>query len=120
MVALPVNRIRVWINTQDGTDPESTDVRIRHVDRLTAERTMTQMGMGTDQGLAIHMQTAWAWAALKREGIYTGPFDRFMAVDCLDLEDAGEEDVDPTEPGPITDSPSLSLSQSPEPELTTG
>lgn len=104
-MALPKMRIRIWLNPKDDGDPREVVADVRHVDRLTAERSLVALGAN---GLPLTMTTAWAWAALKRAGEYDGPFERFMHVDCLNLEPLDDEDdeIPPTEEPTGSPSPS--------------
>lgn len=106
---LPSTKYRVWLNPPEGdAEPLEVVADVRHVDRLTAERSMVPIGISMD--LPMNMTTAWAWAALKRSKDYAGPLERFLHVDCLGLEpvEDADDEVPPTEPAATTDSASSS------------
>lgn len=104
-MALPVIKLRVYVEPKGDGDPVEHVVVVKHADRLAAEVQLSGLGMQLD--LPQHMTTAWAWAALTREGVYSGPLARFMRTDCagFEVEDDEEATVDPTPPGLLTGSP---------------
>lgn len=109
MARLPKMGATIWIVREDGTEPGDDDgihVDIRHPDRLVAEVALQRLGMN-DADLAQTLTTAWAWAAAKREGHYTGDLAKFLHADVFDLamDDDEEESADPTPPARPGDSP---------------
>lgn len=111
-MALKLTRMHVYLAPQNGgQDPEEYDVEIRHVDRLRAELELSKSGATMELG--YHATAAMTWAALVREKHYDKPFAVFNQNDCLDFDQLGEEDVDPTPPrepiGSLSDSPTDSL-----------
>lgn len=80
----------------DGPEREVT-ATISHQDMMRAELTLKAHGVDSDAKL--NLVTCWTWAALSRQGDYTGPWDRYRDVDCQGLTDAGTVTVDPTQPG---------------------
>jgi hypothetical protein len=103
-MTLPRMDALVYLNEPGKPEPVEYAVTIRHVDRLKAE--IQQRALGLDLELAQHSTTAWAWAAMVREGHYTGPCQRFLYDDCEGVDLAEDPDeVPPTPPDPPTDSP---------------
>lgn len=121
---MPLNRpsFDVYLN---GTGPEPSEhrVTITHQDQLRAEQQLAALGVDPRKR-ALLMTTAWAWAALCREEVYTAPFKRFSDTDCAGVETPADgvvsEDVDPTQLAGDTDSPSPSPASGPEQHPTTG
>lgn len=109
---MPLNRptFDVYLNSTDP-EPVRHTVQITHQDQLRAERELAALGIDVRKR-PLAMTTGWCWAALCRIEAYAGPFKRFSDTDCAGVEEpeTGEVsgDVDPTQPGPDTDSPSLS------------
>lgn len=91
-------RYKVLVRDQNERVTEH-DVVINHQDTLRAELELSRAGLDMRKAV-MHLTTAWAWAALTRAGVYSGPFSRFADMDCVALEDDGEEEVTPTPPAP--------------------
>lgn len=87
----------VYLAPTDEGPPTEHTVTVHYQDQLRGELAHNRAGM-PDRGAWLNLTTAWVWAALTREGLYVGPFDRFRDVDCQGVEDAGTVTVDPTPP----------------------
>lgn len=104
--AVPNLSYRVWLNGKDGGPETFHEVRVRHVDRVAAERASLPLLMGQNMtDLPTTMITAWLWAAMRRQGLYDGTLKQFVDVDCLETEpveddEDGDTGVPPTLPGP--------------------
>lgn len=99
----------VMDGTERGEAGEFT-VTVRVGDQLRAELEGKRMGIAEVVRSPIHLQVLIAWAAMVREGNYSGKFAQFRE-DCCDTydheDDAGPDggdDVDPTTPAASTDS----------------
>lgn len=78
-------------------DGSEHHVHVRWADQLLAEREAPRHGITNAQPL--HVTTYWVWAALKREGLYTGEFQQFLNVDVLGITpDSEQAEVPPTQP----------------------
>lgn len=100
-------------------DPAEPDAEVTHrislvwKDRLDGEREGASLALNQD-GLDQHKATLSWHAAMVRLGHYKGGFWQFVE-DLLDVQKAGEEPADPTQPAASTDSASPSPSATPEP-----
>lgn len=94
---------------EPDADPQQLRVVVTHGDQLRAELELNRRGI--DLRNAMHLSTAFAWAAMKRTGDYAGNFDAFAFHDVLDLSDGGAEPVDPTKLAAATPSRSPSRSR---------
>lgn len=99
--------------------PRELRVVVHHQDQLRAELELNRKGIDM-RGAALHLSTAFCWAALKRMGEYPGNFDTFAHADMLGMEDGGAEPVGPTPRAADTEQPSPSPSPTPEPPSTGG
>lgn len=92
--------MRVWVEQGDDQEPAEHEVQVKHVDRLKAELELNRLGIEA-MSAPMHLTTAWAWAALKRDGGYDKPLAKFLAGDCADVEQLDDdEEVPPTTEGP--------------------
>ena len=92
---MSLKRERFLVYLQDPNENVTVhQVAARHVDMLRGE--LEHNRQGSPDGARLTLVTAWCWAALTREGVYTGPYERFRDFDCVGLEDDGQETVDPT------------------------
>lgn len=93
-----MKRVNVRVHL-DG-QPEPLDVVTDNRDFVAWDLAASQKKWpGADRAPSLF--TAFlAWHALRREQRYEADFDRFRAVDCIDLVEAAAEEVDPTRPGP--------------------
>lgn len=97
-------------------------VTIHHADQLRAELELAAAGVPARAGL--NLTNAWCWASMVRQGLYSGPWQRFSTQDCRGVQEPTEDQgggfltVDPTKAGglSVTSSPGAS----PEPPLNTG
>lgn len=98
-------------------------VTIHHTDQLRAELELANAGVQARQA-QLHMTNAWCWASLVRQGLYSGPWQRFAAQDCRGIQEPTEDQgggmvtVDPTQAG--GESASSSLGTSPAPATPIG
>lgn len=100
-------------------------VTIHHADQLRAELEMAgQLAHVPMKQAQLHLTSAWCWASLVRQGLYSGPWQRFQTQDCRGIQEPTEDQgggmvtVDPTKGGgrSATSSPGAS----PAPALITG
>jgi hypothetical protein len=108
---MPLTRTYFLVGLDDPDNPggELLELRVevKGADQLRAE--LEGRKMGIDHRVAIHQTYLWAWAAMVREGHYTGPFKDFRDVVVKvspDEDAADEETVDPTRPAAIAGLPS--------------
>lgn len=92
-MALKLERFLVYL--QDPNENVTAhQLVVRHVDMLRGELEFKRQG--NPDGAQLNLVTAWTWAAATREGLYTGPFERWRDQDLVGLEDDGQLEVGPT------------------------
>lgn len=73
--------------------PAPVRVTIRPIDQIRAEREGKQRGLSLKAD-PIHFSALWCWAAMTREGVYSGEFrqwlDECLAFDGVDEAKAGD------------------------------
>ena len=93
-------------------------ITVHHADQLRAELELSAAGVSSRN--MQHLTNAWCWASLVRQGLYSGPWQRFAAQDCRGIQEPTEEQgggmvtVDPTKAG----NGSIGSSPGPSPALT--
>jgi len=123
---MPLTRTYFLVLLEDPEHPEAEPVEhrveIRAVDQLTAESEAKGMGLGAPQNMPITVTYLWAWAALRRTGVFEGRFRDFRnAVIAAEKEDPDEaEPVDPTRRDPSAELPLRSVGTSQANPLTGG
>lgn len=101
---MPLERERFLVYVQDEHDTVTEHrVTIHHQDILRGELEHGRAGAGP--GDRLNLMTAWCWAALTRMGVYAKSYQHFRDMECMGLEDDGQETVDPTLPETRDDSP---------------
>lgn len=85
----------VSVNGTDETPRELTAV-ITHQDMLRGEQIVNSAEGGSRGSLLL--TTAWCYAALVRQGDYTGPWERFRDIDCDGIDKGSDVTVPPTIP----------------------
>lgn len=87
------------INVTLADNPnEKIEVPILNPDRVRWDMAAARNGWPSMENAPFLGMTYFAWAALKREGLYTGTWDDFKDRDCIDLDsrdDAEDPDADP-------------------------
>lgn len=76
-------------------------VDVQNPDRVKWDRTAHRHNWPKFSEVPFMGMTFWAWAAMTRTGLYTGTWDQFADVDCIDLTgedlDAAKAELDPTQ-----------------------
>ncbi len=92
---MPLQRERFVVYLQDENETVTEHhVTVHHQDMLRGE--LENSRQGNPENAKLNLVTAWCWAALTRAGHYTKGFAQFRDLECLGLEDDGQETVDPT------------------------
>lgn len=109
MAKLKTRDLTVGMDESEHGAAGTYTVTLRMADQLHAELEGKRQGLGEPHRHPLHLQALFAWAAMRREGHFTGKFQEFKAACAFtedpeaDDEDAGDE-VDPTVPAVSTDS----------------
>lgn len=112
----PIKRVEFAVEFTDPATGElrALKIRVRPADRIRCEQLARKYGI-QDSHAEAHV-ALWTWAALAREGEFTGTYHEY--VDALeDYEAIRDVPVDPTRPATTGESPSNSPTGSPEPSI---
>lgn len=71
-------------------DAEPVDIPITNPDRVRWDITRTKHGWPNFVEAPFLGTTFLAWAAMKRENKYTGPFEQFRDTDAIEVESKDE------------------------------
>lgn len=80
--------LKLDVTLANGEQHEAT---IFNPDRVRWDMAATRNGWPTFEKAPFLGMTYLAWASLKRENKYTGTWDEFKDVDCLEVESRDEE-----------------------------
>lgn len=79
-------------------DRDPVEVEITNPDRVRWDLTSTRHKWPSFQDAPFLGMTFLAWAAMKRTGLYSGPWEEFRDSDCVMVEDtsdsAAEEEIE--------------------------
>lgn len=105
--------------TDETTAIVETEHRVTVIlgDQLRGELEGKKLGLDTNY--PIHTGALWVWAAMVRNGHYSGSFHEFKDA-CVDYDKVAEADVDPTTPAASNDSAWSSPSPTPAPVSISG
>jgi hypothetical protein len=85
-----LKRMTATVYLYDQPD-KAYEVEVMHQDRLRAELKTADMGIDPEKHQQ-HLAASWSWAAMKREGHYSGKLEAFLYQDCADVSVATETD----------------------------
>lgn len=89
------------VTMSDGTRHEN--VRPTNPDRIRWDKTANKHHWPTGDNAPFIFLTFQAWSALARSGDYSGTFEEFSERDCLDVDNAGADEENPTQPAATPD-----------------
>lgn len=97
-------KLQVSALTVTLADGEVLELTSANPDLVRFDITRNKHKWPDAEAAPILWMTFIAWAAARRTGVYTDTWDKWSNEDCLELEVGDDEDVDPTQTGPGSDS----------------
>lgn len=128
--ATPRRRVYKVLMNPAGYDPLTADpfdeegieevlCPVVHADQMVGEREAMKRGVTLDQ--AQNVTSVIVWCAMRRRGFFSGTYEEFRDLSCVDIQNAPRPGEDPEgEEVPPTEEPSGSASTSPEPSPASG
>jgi hypothetical protein len=105
--------------TRPDEEPDEQEIPLLLGDQMRGELEIGKRGLSPERN-GINFLAACAWSAMVREGRTQLGYDDFVK-DCYDVSQLDEdEELDPTQRDPLSDSSSPWSSPTPEPATTGG
>lgn len=96
-----LSNARMTVTLADG---QKLELEPANPDRVRFDITRGKHKFPSAEEAPMLWLTFVSWACARRTGVYEGSWEQWMDTDCLDIDVEDDEDVDPTQKGPESDS----------------